>query len=294
MHAIWRILLSAMSHTRMSHVIHANEPCHIHAWVMPHIWMSHVTHMSESCHTYEWAMSHTWVRHIAHMNEPCHTYEWAMPRAWMSHFTHKKWAMLHIWMSQHERMSHVAHMNEPCHPQECAMSHIWMSHVTHMNELPESMCLACTRCSACACLRRRTASSARASASIWCCVCDTSCHIWIRDVTHMNESCHTHVWVMSVENSFCARLRVLWCRVWDTSYHIWMRHVSQMNESCHAHEWVMSHPRMSPVSGEQLLCAPRRLVLLCVWYMWMSHVTRTSGVCPLIYAPGGAREDQGE
>ena len=39
-------------------------------------------------------------------------------------------------------------------------------------------------------------------------------------VTHMNESCHAHEWVMS---------------------HTWMSHVTHMNESCHTHEWVMSH-----------------------------------------------------
>ena len=37
----------------------------------------------------------------------------------------------------------------------------------------------------------------------------------------MNESCHTHEWVMSLT---------------------WVSHVTHMNESCHTHEWVMSHP----------------------------------------------------
>jgi len=45
-------------------------------------------------------------------------------------------------------------------------------------------------------------------------------HIWMRHVTHMNESCYTYEWVMS---------------------HIWMSHVTHMNESCHTYEWVMSH-----------------------------------------------------
>ena len=37
-------------------------------------------------------------------------------------------------------------------------------------------------------------------------------------VTHMNESCHTHEWVMS---------------------HTWMSHVRYTNESYHTYEWVM-------------------------------------------------------
>jgi len=43
----------------------------------------------------------------------------------------------------------------------------------------------------------------------------------------LDESCHTHEWVMS---------------------HIWMSHVTHMNESCHTYEWVMSHIRMSHVT----------------------------------------------
>jgi len=53
-------------------------------------------------------------------------------------------------------------------------------------------------------------------------------------VTRMDESCHTHEWVMS---------------------HIWMSHVTpidesvtHMNESCHTCECVMSHIRMSHVT----------------------------------------------
>jgi len=44
-------------------------------------------------------------------------------------------------------------------------------------------------------------------------------HICKSHVTHMKESCHTYVWVMS---------------------QTWMSHVTHMNESCHTHERVMS------------------------------------------------------
>ena len=63
-------------------------------------------------------------------------------------------------------------------------------------------------------------------------------HVWMRHVTHMNESCHTCEWVMS---------------------HMWMSHVTHMKytagirrwgfnrygKSCHRYEWIMSHIRMS-------------------------------------------------
>ena len=48
-------------------------------------------------------------------------------------------------------------------------------------------------------------------------------HIWMSHVTHMNESCHTHEWVVS---------------------HTWMSRATHMNESCHTHEYVMSETGM--------------------------------------------------
>jgi len=47
-------------------------------------------------------------------------------------------------------------------------------------------------------------------------------HIWMSHVSHMNESCLTHEWVMS---------------------HIWMSHVSHMNESCLTYESHVSRCR---------------------------------------------------
>ena len=53
-------------------------------------------------------------------------------------------------------------------------------------------------------------------------------------VTYMNESCHTHKWVMWLivgqDQSRHARIRLL--RV---------SHVTYINESCHIHEWVKSY-----------------------------------------------------
>ena len=63
----------------MSHVIHANESCHM--WYML---MSHVIHANESCHMCEWVISRMWIIHITHKNQSyhicgshrsCHTYD---------------------------------------------------------------------------------------------------------------------------------------------------------------------------------------------------------------------------
>jgi len=89
-------------------------------------------------------------------------------------------------------MSHVtykwvmSHMNESCHT--CAgaesESHLWMSNIllSHTYE--------------------------------WVIYC-----IWMRHVTHMNESCHMYECVMS---------------------HIWRSHVTNMNESCHTYKWMIN------------------------------------------------------
>ena len=87
-------------------------------------------------------------------------------------------------------LSHVTH--------EGVMSHIWMSHTTWHIWTSRVM-------------RRELLSLVPWAA--WM-------PATVSHVTHMNESCHTHEWVMS---------------------HIWMSHVSGVNESCHIDEWDMSH-----------------------------------------------------
>jgi len=50
---------------------------------------------------------------------------------------------------------------------------------------------------------------------------------WMRHVTHMNESCHTYVWIVS--------------HIWMNHVtYIWMNHVTHINESSHTREWIMS------------------------------------------------------
>ena len=92
----------------MCYVIHMNESCHTHSWVMSHTWMSHVTQMNESCRTHEWVMSHTWMRHVSHTHESSHTYKCVMSQI---------------------SMHHVTRMNASFHTYEWVMSHV--RHVTH-------------------------------------------------------------------------------------------------------------------------------------------------------------------
>jgi len=71
----------------------------------------------------------------------------------------------------------------------------------------------------------------------------------------MNDSCHTHEWVMS---------------------HTWKSHVTHMNESCHTHEWVMSQLWRSHRQEElewvgKCVCVTRliRLSLCGTWLICM-------------------------
>ena len=45
-----------MSHVTYLHVTYVNQSCHTYEWVM--------SHMNKSCHTYEWDMSHVWISHV--------------------------------------------------------------------------------------------------------------------------------------------------------------------------------------------------------------------------------------
>jgi len=82
-------------------------------------------------------------------------------------------------------------------------------------------------------------------------------HVWMRHVTHMNESHHTYGWVMS---------------------HIWVSHVTRINASCHTYEWVTSHIWMSHVTRMSESCHTYKCVISHVWmsdamYINTSHVT---------------------
>jgi len=156
---------------------------------------------------------------------------------------------------------------------DCVMSHVWMSYnhtyewvVQHVND---------------------------------------SWHIWKSHVTHMNESCHTHEWVMSLTwishvtymDASCHAYAWVMSHIWMSQgthtnesrhtyewvmSHEWMNHGTHMNESCHTYERIMAHIWMSLEPSEWCMTHERVMTHMngsCHTYEWvmshirMSHVT---------------------
>ena len=106
----------------------------------------------------------------------------------------------------------------------------------------------------------------------------TTCmsHMWMSNVIHMNESCHTYKWVMAYI-----------CMIHFTH---WMIHVTHANESCHTYEWVMAYRWMIHVTHwmshvtHWMSCVTH---MKKSWYTyewvtsnkWMSHVTHSHQSC---------------
>jgi len=123
---------------------------------------------------------------VIHMKESCHTLEWVVPHTWMCG---------------------VTHMNASCHTPECVMSHTWMHHVTLMN----ASCLAYEKWIVYSlnmillAIRKNYKAMEKVTfifwykgdgtggRESWYVMADT----WMRRVTHMNASCHTHERVIS-------------------------------------------------------------------------------------------------
>jgi len=59
-------------------------------------------------------------------------------------------------------------------------------------------------------------------------------HVWMNYVTHVNESWHTHKWVMAHTYMSCYTFE------WIMS-HMWMSHGTPMNESWHTHTCHVTH-----------------------------------------------------
>ena len=166
---------------------------------------------------------HTWMSHVTHMNQ-------SDPHICISHVTHLKESR-HTCERVKSRVwiSHVAHMNESRHTYELFTSHIWVRHVAHMNESHHPYELPLSSFSTCDITRSYTWLVPLTSVS------------WL---IHMNESCHTLGWVMSLDSS-----------IWmghvthmNGSCQTCMSHVTPMNESCHTRAWVMSYTRISHVT----------------------------------------------
>jgi len=185
--------------------------------------------MYESCHTYKCVTSHIWMSTYSYckrtrgshymcrgttMNGSHHTSKWALAA-----FAKKNEVLSPICVS------HVTHINASRHTYEwalvavakeqgvltiCVVAQLWMGHITHLNQHLR--------------LLHKTEWGA---------------------LTHVYESCHAYVWVMS---------------------HICMSHVTHVYESCHTCKWVSSHTQISTCS----CCQKTR----CSHYM--SHVTPMS------------------
>jgi len=132
-------------------------------------------------------LSHMWMSHVKHMNESCHIYEWVMSHTWISHVTTDAARLCSFEIAKQ-------HMQ---HTETSTATYT----ATHCNVLQHK-----TAKSRCICSGMSLPTPTKESCQTYGSVMS---HIWIRHVTHMNESCH----------------------IYDMSY-IWMCHVTYMNESC--------------------------------------------------------------
>jgi len=156
---------------------------------MSHIWISYVTHVNESCHTYEPVERYTCTVGKSHAHEQI---------------------MSHVWsVASHTWRSHGTHMNESRHMYECKWHHMYETAECREWEQMFYICTYMCR-------------------YMWRCMCRYMClplwardmaHIWTSQVTRMNESRHTHPWVVS---------------------HTWMGLGAHAKEPCHTHERVTS------------------------------------------------------
>ena len=111
-------------------------------------------------------------------------------------------------------------------------------------------------------------------------VCDMTrlmSHVWIYHVSHMNESCHTHQWVMvHIWINHVTRMNQS-CHTYEwVMVHIWMIHVTHNNESCHTYEWVMSHIWINHVTHMNESCHTYQWVMV---HIWIYHVTHMNVSC---------------
>jgi len=110
---------------------------------------------------------------------------------------------------------------------------------------------------------------------------------WMRHVTFMNETCHTHM----KRSCHMYKLVLPYIRTSHVSHmnepvavsgqkhervmsHIWMRHAKQMKESCHTYEWGMhTYESYKCVSSQRWQSAFRNMSESCHTYEWaMSHI----------------------
>jgi len=139
--------------------------------------------------------------HVTRTNESCHTHGWVMSHARMRHATRTNESCRT--RTRHVRKKNVTRMNQSCHTYEQDMSRTNASRHT------------CERV------------MAHVSNLDWQPHMSETCHTWMSHVTHVDESCRTHEWIMPA---------------------ICMSHVTHMNGSCHPYERDMSHAILKKIN----------------------------------------------
>jgi len=127
-------------------------------------------------------------------------------------------------------------------------------------------------------------------------------YLWMRHVTHMNESCHTCACFMSLMNESCYvwMMYVIYVRKFTPRHLNWPRRswwtgYACILESCQTYEWVMEHLCMRHVthkwvvsyinhvchtlegvrtapSGSSIFLVRAYVYVNRPWHIWMSHV----------------------
>ena len=109
-------------------------------------------------------------------------------------------------------------------------------------------------------------------------------HFQMSLVTHMNESCHTHEWVISHiwmshvthMNELCLTKECPIAILYSRPLCFQMSHVTHMNVSCHTLDWVMSHTWTSHVTHMNESCHTHERVIS---HTGIRHVTRMNASC---------------
>ena len=155
-----------------------------------------------------------------------------------------------------------ANANEVFHTYKWILFHIWMRfRFNAMSISHTSMCLFFFFSNNSVCLTYRKWEQ-----------------IWMRFVTHVNESWHTYECVMSSNMWMRHVTHMIASRHTYESVisHIWMSYITHMNESCHTYECVMLHTWMSHVTHMNASCHTYECVMS---HTWMRHVTHMNASC---------------
>jgi len=193
-------------------------------------------------------MKYIYTYEICDMVHPkfCSEFQCVVVYCIMQHMTHScMWRdVLYVKYMQcvtsHTWMIHVRHMNASCHTDECIMSHVRMHHIKHMI---------------------------------------ASCHTYECVMSQMNESRHTHEWVILGHDTFEFVMS-----------HMWIRHVTHVNASCHAYRLGDMDKSVaaccSVLQRVAVCCSVSQCVAVCRSvsylqheYIWMHNTTLMNPSC---------------